>query len=410
MRLLEQITAASALVALVTAAPTQEKRATSVAGKKAFTIPQGQPRLPGKKIAGPIALARVYGKYSKSAPAVVNQAASAAAAADDGTVTANPEQYDQAYLEQVSVGGQTLNLDFDTGSSDLWVFSTELPASEQNGHDVYNPASSSTSKELTGETWRISYGDGSSASGNVYTDVVNVGGTSVSGQAVELAETISSEFAQDQSDGLLGLAFSSINTVTPDQQKTFFANAEGTLDSPLFAVDLKKGAPGSYDFGFIDDSKYTGDITYTAVDNSQGFWGFTASGYTVGGGSAVSEDIPAIADTGTSLLLIPDDVVDAYYAQVDGAENSREEGGYTFPCSTTLPDISFNIAGYNAVVPGSYINYAPVSDGSSTCFGGLQSNSGIGQSIFGDVFLKAQFVVFSDASGGPQLGFAAKNL
>lgn len=62
------------------------------------------------------------------------------------------------------------------------------------------------------------------------------------------------------------------------------------------------------------------------------------------------------------------------------------------------------------MVPGSYINYAPVSDGSSTCFGGIQSDDGIGFSIFGDVFLKSQFVVFSDASGGPQLGFAAKDL
>ena len=122
MRLLEQVTAASALVSLIAAAPTHEKRATSLTGKKQFTVPQGQPKLPGKKIAGPIALARVYGKYAKlgaSAPASVNTAASKAAATDDGTVTANPEQYDQAYLEAVSVGGQTLNLDFDSGSSDL---------------------------------------------------------------------------------------------------------------------------------------------------------------------------------------------------------------------------------------------------------------------------------------------------
>jgi len=291
-----------------------------------------------------------------------------------------------------------------------WVFSSELPANEQNGHNIYNPAGSSTAAVANGETWSISYGDGSSASGNVYTDTVSVGGTVVTGQAVELAANISSSFAQDQSDGLLGLAFSSINTVTPDQQKTFFANAEAGLDAPLFAVDLKKGAPGSYDFGFIDSSKYTGDITYTNVDNSQGFWGFTASGYTVGSGAAVSENIPAIADTGTSLLLVPDDVVSAYYAQVGGATNDQSAGGYTIPCDATLPDVSFNIGGYNAVVPGSYINYAPLQAGSSTCFGGIQSNSGIGQSIFGDVFLKAQFVVFSDAASGPQLGFAAKNV
>jgi hypothetical protein len=46
----------------------------------------------------------------------------------------------------------------------------------------------------------------------VGTDVVAVGGTTVTSQAVELANKISSEFQQDAADGLLGLAFSSINT------------------------------------------------------------------------------------------------------------------------------------------------------------------------------------------------------
>ena len=41
---------------------------------------------------------------------------------------------------------------------------------------------------------------------------MKVGGTTVATQAVELANTISSEFQQDAADGLLGLAFSSINT------------------------------------------------------------------------------------------------------------------------------------------------------------------------------------------------------
>ena len=297
-----------------------------------------------------------------------------------------------------------------TANVHSWVFSSELPANEQANHAIYSPSKSTTAKALSGETWSISYGDGSSASGNVYSDTVDVGGTTVTGQAVELAQTISSEFAQDESDGLLGLAFSSINTVSPNQQQTFFANAESLLDAPLFTANLLKGEPGSYNFGYIDDSEYTGTITYTAVDSSQGFWGFTTSGYTIGSSPAVSSSFAAIADTGTSLLLLPDNVVSAYYAQVQGSSNSQSEGGYIFPCSATLPSITLTIAGYGAVVPGSYMNYAPVSQGSSTCFGGIQSDSGVGFSIFGDVFLKSQFVVFEDASGGPRLGFAAKNL
>ena len=121
-----------------------------------------------------------------------------------------------------------------------------------------------------------------------------------------------------------------------------------------------------------------------------------------------SEDISSIADTGTSLLLLPDDVVDAYWGAVNGAQNSQSDGGYIFPCDATLPDLTLQIEGYAAVVPGSYMNYAPA-EGSS-CFGGLQSAGNAGVNIFGDIFLKSQFVVFSDASGGPQLGFAAKNL
>lgn len=170
-------------------------------------------------------------------------------------------------------------------------------------------------------------------------------------------------------------------------------------------MTLKHNAPGSYDFGYIDSSKYTGTLAYTNVDNSQGFWSFTADSYSVGG-SGSGSSITGIADTGTTLLLLDDTVVSAYYGQVSGAQNSQADGGYVFPCSATLPDFSVTIAGYQAVVPGAYINFQPVDQTGQTCFGGIQSNAGIGFSIFGDVFLKSQYVVF-DASG-PQLGFAAQ--
>lgn len=96
---------------------------------------------------------------------------------------------------------------------DRWVFSSELSKSQQSGHEIYNPSKSKTAKKLSGATWQIQYGDGSGASGDVYKDTVNVGGVQVTGQAVELAKKISAQFQQDQNnDGLLGLAFSSLNT------------------------------------------------------------------------------------------------------------------------------------------------------------------------------------------------------
>lgn len=283
-----------------------------------------------------------------------------------------------------------------------------MPTNQVNGHNVYDPSKSNTSQRIDGATWSIRYGDQSSSSGIVYTDTVTVGQTSFAGQAVELAQQVSTQFQQDVgNDGLLGLAFDSINTVKPTQQKTFFSNVLPSLSAPLFTVDLKKGAPGTYDFGFIDDNKHTGDVTFVDVDSSQGFWTFTASGYSVGGGADSGSPIEAIADTGTTLLYLPDDIVSAYYGAVDGSQNDQQQGGYTYPCSAALPDISFGIGGYNAVVPGSYVNYAPVDNSGTTCFGGIQSSNGIGINIFGDIFLKSQFVVFQGGAS-PQLGFAAK--
>lgn len=247
----------------------------------------------------------------------------------------------------------------------------------------------------------VSYGDGSGASGDVYADTVEIGGVTATGQAVEAATSVSSSFSSDaENDGLVGFAFSSINTVQPEQQQTWFDTVKSSLDQPIFAVTLKYQTAGTYDFGYIDDSKYSGSIVYVPVDSSQGFWQFTADGYSVDGQST-SSSLSAIADTGTSLILIDDSVVSAYYDQVSGAQNSD---GYVFDCSATLPDFGITIGGQTFTVPGEYINYAPNGDG--TCYGGIQSSSGIGFNILGDVFLKNQYVVFD--GGETQLGFAAQ--
>ena len=194
---------------------------------------------------GPIALAKAYQKYGASISDDLRAAvAKIHSKRDTGSAETTPQQFDVEYLTPVSIGSpaQVLNLDFDTGSSDLWVFSTETPKSQVSGQTVYNPSKSTSSKKLSGATWKISYGDGSSSSGDVYTDVVNIGGLKVSSQAVEAAKKVSSEFTSDSAnDGLLGLAFSSLNTVSPKPQKTFFDNALSSLDSAVFTADLKAG-------------------------------------------------------------------------------------------------------------------------------------------------------------------------
>ena len=87
-------------------------------------------------------------------------------------------------------------------------------------------------------------------SSDVYTDTVVVGGVTATKQAVEAATSVSPSFGEfENADGLLGLAFSSINQVSPQPQTTFFDTVRDTLAKALFTVDLKKGEAGSYTFG-----------------------------------------------------------------------------------------------------------------------------------------------------------------
>jgi len=68
---------------------------------------------------------------------------------------------------------------------------------------------------------------------------------------------------------------------------------------------------GTYDFGFIDKAKYTGEITYVPVETDPGYWTFTSSGYAVGSGNFNPSSIVGIADTGTSLTSLPTAVLTA---------------------------------------------------------------------------------------------------
>ena len=112
-------------------------------------------------------------------------------------------------------------------------------------------------------------------------------------------------------------------------------------------------------------------------------------------------------DTGTSLLLVDDAVAQAYYAQVQGAVNDAQAGGFTYPCTATLPDFGVAIGdSYVANVPGDQITFSTVDTAGTTCFGGVQSNGGATLQIYGDTMFKAQFVAFN--GGNQSLGLAPK--
>jgi len=324
-----------------------------------------------------------------------NGTAPAGAGQQSGKVAAVPEPNDAEFLSPVNIGGQTVTLDFDTGSSDLWVFSSALSQQTIGQHTAFDPAKSQSFQTMQGATWSISYGDGSGAAGVVGMDVVNIGGATATRQAVELATAVSQSFARDtNNDGLVGLAFSTLNTVKPQKQTTFFDSVMPQLAMPVFSVDLKNDSTGTYEFGRIDNTKFQGQLTNVPVNAASGFWQVDSPTVTIGNQKVANQGgSPAIADTGTSLLLVDPQVTNAYYAKVQGAVNNAQVGGFTYPCNAQLPDFGVAMGPtYTAMVPGNAITFAQVD--ANTCFGGVQSNGGANLQIYGDVMFKTQYVVF----------------
>lgn len=118
---------------------------------------------------------------------------------------------------------------------------------------------------------------------------------------------------------VLGLAWPSINTVTPTQAATPVENmiTQKSIAQGLFTAHLAswrdENAPNGegqsfYTFGGIDQDvlKDSGveEPYYVNVDNSQGFWQFESTTASINGQSLDRSGNTAIADTGKRSSLL----------------------------------------------------------------------------------------------------------
>ena len=169
----------------------------------------------------------------------------------------------------------------------------------------------------------------------------------------------------------------------PTPQKTLFTNLRSSLSSPVLSADLRHQEVGCYTFGAIPSNQYTPPLTYTSVNTARGLWEFSPAGYGVGSNTTLNasssdlEKLIGIVDTGTTLMLLDDTIVQTYYEHVPTA---RFEGGleaWVFDCGVAgnLPDFRVKVGSkgqskgqgeFEAVVPGAYLNYAPNPDGSTS--------------------------------------------
>ena len=331
---------------------------------------------------------------------------------------------DVFYYINITIGTppQEFAVVLDTGSSDLWVISAvdtrdcAGPIGCDSG--VYDQNESSTNALLASNGFYIAYGDGTRIFGDFITDDVGFGGeVVVKNQQMGLAN-----LTYGSTVGVMGIgldvneANATFNggpvypTIIDELQSQGFINAKAYS---LWLDDLDSNT-GSILFGGVDRSKYLGELialpiqpdiysgNITSFTVSLAGIGFveTSTNETIYSGPA----LPVLLDSGTTLTLLPDAIVNAILTRV-GATVTNDTPYNIAPCclSESSANLTFAFGGPSAIsVPLTELVLDPVLNADGTilqindqdiCVFGLYSSEG-GPTILGDTFLRSAYVVY----------------
>ncbi|KAL7281781.1 hypothetical protein ACG7TL_005104 [Trametes sanguinea] len=313
------------------------------------------------------------------------------------------EAGDQYWAGTIAIGTPRQNflIDFDTGSSDLWVPSVNCTSSYCSKKDKYNPPSSSSGSPKSG-SFSIQYGDGSTVSGPVYTETVAVAGITVKNQYFSPVNTLSPSFGEETDDGILGLAFPAISNLG---KSPWFnsAKSEGAVKNGVFGFKLAKSGSELY-LGGTDSSLYTGAIEYHPVTGS-GFWQIKGASILIGS-NTIQSGFQTIIDSGTTIIYGPPNAVAAFYKNIPNSQvYDSTNGFYSFPCSSVPSNVAFSWGGNTWTISAANFNFGRVS--ATQCIGAIAGQDlGLGKNtwLLGDSFMKNVYSAFSfDANS---VGFA----
>jgi saccharopepsin len=291
---------------------------------------------------------------------------------------------------------QEFKVVLDTGSSNLWVPSTECGSIACYLHSKYDSSASSTF-EKNGSSFEIQYGSGS-LSGFVSQDLLRIGDLKIKKQ--DFAEATSEPglaFAFGRFDGILGLGYDtiSVNKIVPP-----FYNMidQKLLDEPVFAFYLGDTSNGDGDeseaiFGGINKDHYSGKL-YKLPLRRKAYWEVEFDAIVFGDESAELDNTGVILDTGTSLIALPSTLAELLNKEI-GAKKSFN-GQYTVECDKRdkLPDMTFTLSGKNFTI--SAFDYILEVQGSClSAFMGMDFPEPVGPlAILGDAFLRRWYSVY----------------
>ncbi|CAI2353335.1 unnamed protein product [Caenorhabditis sp. 36 PRJEB53466] len=317
---------------------------------------------------------------------------------------------DFEYLGNITIGtpDQSFIVVLDTGSSNLWI---PGPTCKTNCKTKSKFDSTASSTFVTnGQSWTIQYGSGDAA-GILGEDTVRFGAVGESQLAVPsttfgIASKISADFKNDATDGILGLAFTSlaVDGVVPPLINAINQNL---LDQPLFTVwlehrgSLNNVGGGVFTYGAVDTTNCGAVVAYQALSSAT-YYQFKAAGFKLGSYSN-TKTVEVISDTGTSFLGGPQAVV-AGLAKAAGATYDDFNEVYFIDCAATPGTLDITIGSNTySIQPVNYI----VDAGDGQClFAAFPFDfGGFGPSwILGDPFIRQYCNIYD--IGNKRMGFA----
>ncbi|KAK9389502.1 aspartic peptidase domain-containing protein [Lipomyces mesembrius] len=342
--------------------------------------------------------------------------------------------YGVAYIATINLGSpaQSVKVQLDTGSSDLWVQASTNPfcaAKRTNCEEsgTFNAAKSSTFFQLQNDPFSISYVDTTGAEGIYATDTLEIGNATIDNFVFGYAENSNSSL------GVLGVSFT-----LGEQSNQSYPNLpyrlkqDGIIDLVAYSLwlnDLDANV-GSILFGGIDMGKFTGELSvipiYPAVtvDNTEYFATFnvTLTGINVssssdannktivyGTSNALVTDyntIYTVLDSGTSLGTFPlpilTGIVDAL--GLSGSAQYQDQSAlYQVDCTLMTSDglVEFEFGGKASVVVtmDQFIQVLSTDAfGQDICGIALQASQSLDpyseSYIIGDTVLRSAYVVY----------------
>uniref|UniRef100_A0A7S4DU82 Peptidase A1 domain-containing protein n=2 Tax=Lotharella globosa TaxID=91324 RepID=A0A7S4DU82_9EUKA len=320
-----------------------------------------------------------------------------------------------SYKGPIHIGTPPKQFDviFDTGSSDLWVFSSMSKANTKDYLHTYNPRMSSTYHGPTG-TFEIRYGIGR-CGGNVLKESVKLGGIDVNHQTMGQVTYYSANFdtKDNPSDGIMGLAFRGASK-TNTHNVVMNMKLQGLIPNATFSFILggdpdSVGRDGSFlligppDYDYV----YNNTISYVKTSGSDGMWSVPMKTILVDGKAYgfCTTGCFALPDTGTSLIVVPNDYWHEFASQIVSKRSDCKfdsTGIFCHDGADGLPTISFVLGnGVFKLEPKQYM----LSAQGGQVLGFMPSD--FRHFILGDTFLKNVYTIFN--MDNSSVGFAHTN-